>query len=69
MWRGRVLLLLLLVGGAELQEEGAPIKLGKVKAPVTKTPKTIIEVSAHLLVVTAKDFHWFTILPLPKNCI
>jgi len=60
MWWGRVLLLLLLLagGGAAQQEEGAKggpgggtaqpeegaPKLGKVKVPITKTPKTVLEV-------------------------
>ena len=52
MWSGRVLVLLLAVGGVLLQEEeegGNPVKLGKVKAPVARTPKTVLEVGECLL--------------------
>ena len=38
-------MLLLPVCRAELQPDEAPVKLGKVKAPATKTPKTVLEVS------------------------
>ncbi len=54
MWIGRVVLLLLAVGGAVGGAEGGPEppqddvapKLGKVKVPVAKTPKTVLEVSS-----------------------
>ncbi len=54
MWRGRVVLLLLAVGGAVGGAESGPEppqdevvpKLGKVKVPVAKTPKTVLEVSS-----------------------
>jgi hypothetical protein len=57
MWIGRVVLLLLAVGravgGAEggpepPQDEVAP-KLGKVKVPVAKTPKTVLEVRSKFI--------------------